>query len=116
MERAQVLNALSALASPMRLDLVRALIVAGEDGLAAGRIASLLSISASRLSFHLTALEQAGLVTARRDGRSIIYAADHQGIGGVIGYLLHDCCAGHPAVCACATTAGPYQSAGTVKI
>jgi ArsR family transcriptional regulator, arsenate/arsenite/antimonite-responsive transcriptional repressor len=85
----------------MRLDLVRSLIVAGDEGMAQGQIARLMSISASRLSFHLAALEQAGLVSARRSGRNMIYAADHAGIGGVIGYLLHDCCGGHPKVCAC---------------
>lgn len=116
MERAQVLDALSALASPTRLDLVRALIVAGDAGIPAGRIATLLGVSASRLSFHLTTLLAAGLVSARRDGRSIIYTADHRGIGGVIGYLLHDCCAGHPAVSACAAPSEGRQSAGTVNI
>lgn len=99
MERRQVLDALSAMASETRLDLLRGLIVAGESGLPAGRIAGDLGLSASRLSFHLAALEQAGLITARRDGRRIFYAADHAGLGGVIGYLLHDCCGGHPKVC-----------------
>ncbi len=101
MDRSRVLAALSALSSDVRLDLVRSLIVAGDKGMAQGEIARQLSISASRLSFHLAALEQAGLVTARRMGRNMIYAADHAGIGGVIGYLLHDCCGGHPKVCAC---------------
>ncbi len=105
MESDRVLLALSAMASATRLDLVRLLVVAGDDGLAAGRIAARLGMSASRLSFHLSALEQAGLIAARREGRSILYRADHAGIGGVIGYLLHDCCAGHPAVCACSERA-----------
>jgi ArsR family transcriptional regulator, arsenate/arsenite/antimonite-responsive transcriptional repressor len=91
----------------MRLDLVRSLIVAGDAGMAQGEIARLMSVSASRLSFHLAALEQAGLVTARRSGRNMIYAADHAGIGGVIGYLLHDCCGGHPKVCACSQRSQP---------
>ena len=102
MERRKVLDALAALASETRLDLVRALIVAGEEGLPAGEIGRRLGIAASRLSFHLSALEQAGLVRVRRDGRNMIYAADHAGIGGVIGYLLHDCCAGDPKVSGCA--------------
>jgi ArsR family transcriptional regulator, arsenate/arsenite/antimonite-responsive transcriptional repressor len=100
-DRSRVLDALSALSSEIRLDLVRSLIDVGDPGMAQGDIARRLSISASRLSFHLAALEQAGLVTARRTGRNMIYAADHAVIGGVIGYLLHDCCAGHPKVCAC---------------
>jgi ArsR family transcriptional regulator, arsenate/arsenite/antimonite-responsive transcriptional repressor len=126
MERRQVLNALSAIASETRLDLLRRLIVAGDGGLPAGRIASDLGLSASRLSFHLAALEQAGLITARRDGRNIYYAADHAGLGGVIGYLLHDCCGGHPKVCcsaghsgdrAAAVPVGAYSdAAGTANI
>jgi DNA-binding transcriptional ArsR family regulator len=101
MTRERALAGLSALASETRLDLVRLLVVAGEAGLPAGVVAERLGISASRLSFHLSALEQARLVTAARDGRRILYRADHAGIGGIIGYLLHDCCAGHPEVCAC---------------
>lgn len=103
MDRTRILDALGAMANGTRLDLVRALIVAGDKGLSAGDIARSLGISASRLSFHLAALEQAGLVTAVRDGRNIIYAANHAGLGGVIDYLLNDCCAGHPTVCACAS-------------
>ncbi len=67
MEQSKALAALSALANETRLDLIRRLIARGEDGLCAGRIARELGMSASRLSFHLSALEQAGLVTARRE-------------------------------------------------
>lgn len=101
MDKARVLAALSALANDKRLDLVRALVVAGDAGLPAGEIARLLDVSASRLSFHLAALEQAGLITSRRVARNVIYAADHAGIGRVIAYLLDDCCAGHPKVQDC---------------
>jgi DNA-binding transcriptional ArsR family regulator len=111
MDRARVLSALSALASGTRLDLVRALIVAGPGGMTAGALAREFGMAASRLSFHLAALEGASLVRARRAGRNMIYAADHEAIGGVIGYLLDDCCARHPAVCACA--AGPGEAAVT---
>lgn len=101
MNQRQALAALSALANATRLELVRLLIGAGPEGLAASDIAGRLGVSASRLSFHLAGLEQAGLVTARRASRNIFYAADTRGLGGVIGYLLEDCCAGHPEVCAC---------------
>jgi DNA-binding transcriptional ArsR family regulator len=111
MDRGQVLDALSAMASGTRLDLLRGLILAGESGLPAGRIAVDLGLSASRLSFHLAALEQAGLISARRDGRRIYYAADHAGLGGVIGYLLHDCCGGHPKVC-CSAGRSENRAAG----
>ncbi|MCX7890388.1 MAG: helix-turn-helix domain-containing protein [Rhodobacteraceae bacterium] len=101
MRAAEALAALSALASEVRLALVRRLVAAGEEGLAAGAIARELGLSPSRLSFHLAELERAGLVRARRASRNVIYAADHDGIGRVIGYLLNDCCAAHPRVSAC---------------
>lgn len=101
MDQPKALAALCALANATRLELVRLLIVTGPRGLAASDIAGRLGVSASRLSFHLAALEQAGLVTSRRASRNIFYAADTRALGGVIGYLLNDCCAGHPEVCAC---------------
>lgn len=101
MDQGKALTALSALANGTRLELVRALIAAGTEGLAAGEIARRLNISASRLSFHLAALEQAGLITSRRASRHVFYAADAGGIGGVISYLLNDCCMGRPDISAC---------------
>ena len=101
MDRSKALAALSALANETRLDLVRLLVVAGDDGLPAGDIARALDHSASRLSFHLAQLEQAGLITSRRVARNIYYAVDPAGMGGTIGYLLADCCQGHPKVMAC---------------
>lgn len=101
MEQSKALAAFSALANEVRLNVIRMLIVAGRRGLAACDIAERLGVSASRLSFHLSALEQAGLVTSRRASRHIFYAADTAGIGRVIGYLLHDCCKADPDVSAC---------------
>lgn len=101
MQQTDALSALSALANSTRLDLVRMLIGAGHDGLAASEIAVRLGISASRLSFHLAALDHAGLITARRASRHIFYAADPAGLGRLISYLLNDCCGAHPEVRAC---------------
>lgn len=101
MERSKVLTALSALAHEARLDLVRLLIRRGDDGLAAGEIGRELGLGASRLSFHLAALEQAGLIRSRRQARNVIYTVDAQGIGHTISYLLSDCCGGNPAILAC---------------
>lgn len=106
MEQGKALAALSALANETRLELVRALIAGGSEGLSAGDIARRLEISASRLSFHLAALEQAGLITSRRASRHVFYAADAGGIGGVISYLLNDCCKGHPEISACCLHSG----------
>ena len=101
MNRADALTALQALANDARLDLVRLLMPAGRDGLAAGEIGRALGLSASRLSFHLSALEQAGLIGARKEGRNVFYAVDPNGIGQTIAFLLNDCCMDHPEVVAC---------------
>lgn len=101
MDRSTALAALSALANETRLDLVRLLVGAGSEGLPAGEIAGRLAVSPSRLSFHLSALEQAGLVTSRRASRQIIYTVDAGGIGRVISYLLNDCCRADPDIRAC---------------
>jgi len=101
MEQSKVLTALAALAHASRLDLLRLLMPLGDQGLAAGEIARSLGLSASRLSFHLSAMEQAGLIRSRRAARNVIYTADAAQIGRTIGYLLNDCCSGHPDVQAC---------------
>lgn len=103
MEQSKALNALSALANGTRLELVRALIGTGAEGLAAGDIARRLDVSASRLSFHLSTLEHAGLITSRRESRHVFYMADATVIGQVIAYLLNDCCCAHPEIRACCT-------------
>jgi ArsR family transcriptional regulator, arsenate/arsenite/antimonite-responsive transcriptional repressor len=101
MEQSLALSALAALAHETRLNLVRLLVPAGPGGLAQGEIARRLAVSASRLAFHLALLEQAGLVTARREGRSVYYAASTSGLGAVLSYVLNDCCAAHPEVRDC---------------
>lgn len=101
MHRTQALTALQALANDARLDLVRLLMPVGAAGLAAGEIGRALGLSASRLSFHLSALEQAGLIRARKDGRNVFYAVDATGMGKTIAFLLNDCCMDHPEVLAC---------------
>lgn len=85
---------LSALAQEHRLAAFRLLVAAGPDGMAAGAVADALSIPASSLSFHLSQLAQSGLVTMRRDGRSIIYAADYAAMQRLMAYLSDNCCGG----------------------
>jgi ArsR family transcriptional regulator len=101
MEQERALQALSALSHATRLEIVRLLVPCGRSGLQAGAIAKRLGVAASALSFHLGALEQAGIVSSRREGRRVIYSADHRMLGQVIGYLLNDCCRGNAEVCAC---------------
>ncbi len=117
MDRGQVLAALSALAHETRLDLVRLLMPLGDAGMPAGQIAQALGLAAPRLSFHLAALQQAGLIRARKVARNVFYSVDASGIGRTISYLLNDCCCDHPTVLAeCSfgrrqVTCGPDQGA-----
>jgi ArsR family transcriptional regulator, arsenate/arsenite/antimonite-responsive transcriptional repressor len=101
MEKAKALTALAALANDARLDLVRLLMPHGTAGLAAGEIGRKLGLSASRLSFHLAALEQAGLIRSRKQARNVFYSVEAGGMGQTIAYLLNDCCMEHPEVVAC---------------
>lgn len=90
-----------ALSDPSRLAILRMLIRQGPAGAPAGDIAAALGASPSRASFHLAALARAGLVTQRRAARSVIYAADVAGLGDLVGWLIEDCCAGHPDLRSC---------------
>lgn len=101
MERDKVLTALSALAHAARLDLIRLLMPLGNQGLAAGEIGRALGLTPSRLSFHLAALEHAGLVRSRKVARNVIYSVDAGGMGNTIGFLLNDCCRGNAEVHDC---------------
>lgn len=117
MERSKVLSALAALAHDTRLDLVRLLMPCGADGMTAGEIARQLGLTASRLSFHLSALEQAGLIRSRKSARNVIYSVDAAGLGRTMSYLLNDCCMDHPeVVAACACKADqPPSAVGMAK-
>lgn len=99
MNRGQALSAFSALSQDTRLSIVRLLVQAGPDGIAAGDVADEIGVSASNLSFHLKELQHAGLVEARREARSIIYSADYGALRGLIGFLMKDCCGGRPEIC-----------------
>lgn len=99
MEMNDAVRALAALAHGHRLAVFRMLIAEGPNGLAAGEIALRLGLAPSSLSFHLSQLAAAGLVTSRRDSRHVIYAADIEGTRRVLGYLTEDCCNGNPELC-----------------
>lgn len=105
MESDLVVRALAALAQEHRLAAYRLLVQAGAEGLPAGAIADALGVPASSMSFHLSQLSHAGLITPRRQSRSIIYAADFEAMGKVMGYLTENCCGGTP--CGVETTAMP---------
>ena len=100
METQSAVGALAALAHPGRLEVFRRLVQAGVDGMAAGEIARATGSLANTLSPNLGLLAAAGLVTSRRDGRSIIYAAGYGQMRELIAFLLEDCCGGDPEICA----------------
>ncbi len=92
MEHQSAVEALSALAHESRLAVFRLLIPEGPDGLAAGVIGKRLGIPANALSFHLTRLRYAGLVTVRRNGQRMIYAAAYDGMQRLMAFLTEICC------------------------
>ncbi len=101
----QAVAAFAALGQEHRLRIVRALVTAGPDGLAAGALAAGVGVSGTNLSFHVKELSRAGLIQSRRDGRSIIYSAAYPALSGLIEFLMRDCCQGRPEVCAPAVDA-----------
>lgn len=94
MEEQDVIRALAALAQPVRLQVFRALVVAGHAGLTPGTMAGALGLPANTLSFHLKELAGAGLVTQERASRHIIYRAAFARMNAVLGYLTENCCQG----------------------
>jgi ArsR family transcriptional regulator len=100
MEKMDAVTALSALAQDNRLDVFRLLVEAGPEGMPAGEIASALKLAPNTLTFHFDRLRTAGLVTVRRDGRSMIYAARFETMNALLGYLTENCCKGVPDRCA----------------
>jgi ArsR family transcriptional regulator, arsenate/arsenite/antimonite-responsive transcriptional repressor len=100
MEPQSAVGALSALAHPGRLEVFRLLVKAGPEGMAAGEIARATASLANTLSTNLNVLAGAGLVSSRRDGRSIIYAAGYDRMRELLAFLMEDCCGGNAEICA----------------
>ncbi len=107
MEENDVIKAFAALAQPMRLKVFRALVVAGQKGMTPGAIVELLEVPAATLSFHLKELNNAGLVTQEREGRSLTYRAAYDQMNALISFMMANCCSGQPlespkaSECAC---------------
>lgn len=102
MEIKTAVSAFSALSQEVRLGVLKRLVKAGPGGVAAGVLAEAAGVAAPTMSFHLKELAGAGLVRSRKNGRSVLYAADYGGIRALIDFLLADCCQGDPRLC------GPY--------
>lgn len=94
MDALGVVRALGALAQEHRLAVYRLLVQAGPDGMAAGALAEALGVPASSMSFHLAQLAHAGLVSQRRQSRSIIYSADYEAMNALMAYMTENCCGG----------------------
>ncbi|RJT34233.1 transcriptional regulator [Mesorhizobium waimense] len=99
MDKEAALRALAALGQDTRLEVFRLLVRTGAGGLPAGEIAARLDIVQNTMSAHLKVLDQAGLVSAGREGRSIRYAPDMTGFRDLLAYLMEDCCNGAPELC-----------------
>jgi DNA-binding transcriptional ArsR family regulator len=99
MEKETAVAALAALAQDNRLDVFRLLVQAGPEGMPAGKVAEALDLAPNTLTFHFDRLRQADLVTVRRDGRSMIYAARFETMNALLGFLTENCCQGDAAAC-----------------
>ncbi len=99
MENDQAITIFESLASAVRLDVYRLLVRKGLDGLVAGEIAMALDIPASNLSFHLKALNHAGMISSAQEGRFQRYRANIPLIVDLIEYLTAECCDGNPERC-----------------
>src|SRR6202050_2914587 len=121
MKKSSAVAALGALPQETRLEIFRLLAQKGPDGVAAGEIGDRLGLPSPTLSFHLSQLRFAGLVTSRRASRSIIYSANFKAMTDLLAYLTENCCGGRPELCApaapsaCGTECAPGQIIVTSK-
>jgi DNA-binding transcriptional ArsR family regulator len=99
MSAPHALSALAALGQPTRLAIFRLLVQGEPAGQSAGAIAETIDCPRNTLSSHLGVLARAGLIRGKREGRSILYHADIRGMRRLVGFLVSDCCNGHPELC-----------------
>ena len=99
MELSDTAAAFAALSVDTRLNLMRCLLAARPSGMPAGDLAASLGLPASTASFHLAALERAGLTQSTRQGRQIIHAVRFLGLRQLLGFLTETCCGGRPELC-----------------
>lgn len=100
MDSENAILALAALAQPTRLEAFRLVVKHEPKGIAAGDVAKSLAVPQNTMSAHLGVLSRAGLISARRFGRSIVYRADLKRFHKVVLFMLKDCCGGRPEICA----------------
>jgi DNA-binding transcriptional ArsR family regulator len=112
MNARDVIGALGALAHEHRLGIYRLLVEQGPGGLPAGQIASKVGLVPSSLTFHLQALQRAGLISQRRESRQLFYSADFEAMSGLVGYLTENCCINSPE---CSPGCKPARPSRTTK-
>src|SRR5215469_17337441 len=110
MKKHDAVAALAALAQDNRLDMFRLLVEAGPEGVAAGKVSDRLGLAPNTLTFHFDRLRDAGLVTVRREGRSMIYAAQFSTMNALLAYLTENCCRGAAETCAPDATCKPARA------
>ncbi len=98
MDESQAITMLGALAQETRLRIVRCLVGCGADGACAGDIAKVVDATSSRASFHLSALENAGVIASERRSRHVVYRVNLDAVSALISFLLNDCCGADPRV------------------
>ena len=116
MKKPDALAALAALAQDNRLDIFRLLVEAGPEGLPAGKVSETLGLAPNTLTFHFDRLRDAGLVTVRRDGRSMIYAAQFSTMNALLAYLTENCCQGAADACAPVAACKPARTKRTKAV
>lgn len=99
MEEKLAATGFAALSQETRIKLMRLLATRGASGMAAGELAAQLRQAPSTLSFHLSALEQAGLLKSGRQGRHVIYSVRLAGLRALFSFLTETCCNGRPDLC-----------------
>jgi ArsR family transcriptional regulator, arsenate/arsenite/antimonite-responsive transcriptional repressor len=109
MKKQDALAALAALAQDNRLDVFRLLVQAGPEGMPAGAVAAALELAPNTLTFHFDRLRLGGLVTVRRDGRSMIYAARFETMNDLLDFLTENCCGGAPEKCKSVVSCKPAR-------
>ena len=116
MEKSDAVAALAALAQDNRLDVFSQLVQAGPEGMAAGAVAEALELAPNTLTFHFDRLRMAGLVTVRREGRSMIYAAQYEAMNALLAYLTENCCQGRSCAPARRKAATPVAARRREKV
>lgn len=112
MTEAQALASLASISNPTRLRILRLLVTAGSAGVAAGALAEHIGATPSRASFHLSNMSDAGLITFERAGQRVTYKVDFDAVGGLIRYLIDDCCGRDAKVIACCLPRGEEDGRG----